>query len=324
MAIDYYSLPLFKSTYNLNDKNKSLNSKRLLLIFDENAVNQIQKFHTGNFQLSGSSHFMPDFMISEDAKKFLNYPQGFLIMNAKEEYFTDRSDLNSYELRFTLEGEGYLEYRGQKYLLKPGEGFFIDCRERHKYGTSSVKWNSTIFHLNGPMVETLFNCYAADSRVKFSAETCPYFEMLQYQILTTSIKTIPYREYKISCLIDILLTEMLTTKADGFRLGVEYEIIPKVLCYIEEHYAEDITLNLLTCSFGISRANLCREFKKYTGFTVKNYLQTLRINNAKFLLRHSACRIAEISEKVGFHDTTHFIQIFKKHTGVTPCQYRKL
>lgn len=324
MAINYQELTFYTVSNFFNNENKNRHYERLLHTFDQNQVSLLRKFHIGTFHLSGTNHFMPEFLITEEAKSALNYPQGFLIMEADESYYTDRADLESYELRFTLSGEGTLQYHGQKYSLKKGDGYFINCRDPHLYYTTGTQWTSTIFHINGPAVSAIFNKYAADGNVKFTASSCPNFEMLQFQVLKTSQELIPYREYKISCLIDILLTELLTSKSEGPRMAARRGILPQVINYMEMHYSEEITLEQLTHTFGINRTKLCEEFKKYTGFTVKNYLLTLRINHAKRLLQSTPDSVEIISEEVGFHDTAHFIHLFKKKIGTTPLQFRKL
>ncbi|HHV11507.1 MAG TPA: helix-turn-helix transcriptional regulator [Clostridiales bacterium] len=76
-------------------------------------------------------------------------------------------------------------------------------------------------------------------------------------------------------------------------------------------------------TFGISRSHLSREFKKITGFSPKEYLIQIRISQAKLLLRGSSISIDDISSAIGFHDTAHFIQTFKKAEGITPLKFRK-
>lgn len=322
MSYSYHDLPLFTLSNFVNDKNKEVHYRHLSGKISDTELKKIRPFHQGSFQLSGTNHFMPDFIVSEEAQQHLLYPQGFLIMDADSTYFTDRQNLESYEISFTLEGEGFLEYRGIRYQIKKGEGYFIDCREHHLYGTASDKWVRTIFHINGRLAETLFLKYAADGSVKFSSNSCPNFEMLQLQVLKTAQKIMPCREYRVSCLIDLLLTELLSTKNAVSTPASMQNAIEAVIHHLGNHYNQDITLAALSHDFGINRTQLCREFKNYTGFSVKQYILTLRINHAKLLLKNSSCRVEEISELIGFHDTAHFIQIFKKMIGITPHQFR--
>lgn len=322
MSYSYHDLPLITLSDFVNDKNKEVHYRHLSDKLTETELKKIRPFHQGSFQLSGANHFMPDFIVSEEARQHLLYPQGFLIMEAGSSYFTDRQNLESYEISFTLNGEGFLEYRGIRYQMKKGEGYFINCREHHLYGTASGKWTRTIFHLNGALADILFSRYASDGDVKFSLHSCPNFEMLQLQVLKTAQKIIPCREYRVSCLIDLLLTELLSTKNTASLPASMQSAITAVIQHLENCYNQDITLASLSHDFGIGRTQLCREFKNYTGFSVKQYILTLRINHAKLLLKNSTYRVEEISELTGFHDTAHFIQIFKKMTGSTPHQFR--
>lgn len=322
MSVNYKELPLF-SIYNpIMDSSHTNNHRVLSRHFTETQVNKIEEFHIGHFHLSGTSYFLPEFLISAEARQHLSYPQGFLIMDAAPSYFTERSGLESYELRFTLKGQGTLLYRGKQFILREGEGYFIDCREPHYYKTSGDSWMSTIFHINGTLVKNIFEQYSNGDQVKFTAANCPNFEMLQFQVLKASQKIMPFYEYKLSCLLDILLTELLTSKADTFRQESEEKIIPKIITYLQDYFMNDVSLDFLSKEFAISRTVLCCEFKNYTGFPIKKYILHLRINHAKLLLRNSSLCVADISEQVGFHDTAHFIQIFKKYTAMTPLQFR--
>ena len=58
--------------------------------------------------------------------------------------------------------------------------------------------------------------------------------------------------------------------------------------------------------------------------TLKNYVNMLRINEAKALLEESEISILDIALKVGIPDQSHFAQVFKKNVGMTPRMYRKL
>ena len=324
MPVQYDKLPFFTIYNHLSDHTKNIHYEKMLNTFDSHQVSLFREFHIGHFQLSGVNHFMPEFLISSETKKMLNYPQAFLIMEANHNYYTDRSHLDSFEIRFTLSGEGSLTYRNRKYQLKAGEGYWIDCREPHYYQTEGDSWTSTIFHLNGSLARTIFAQYASDGNVKFTSESCPNFEMLQFQILKATQKVMPYYEYHLSCLIDILLTELLSSKALHDKQPVSNSSMQDLIYYLQEHYMDDITIEDLMHRFGFSRTNLCREFKNYTGFTIKKYILELRMNQAKRLLHSSEKCVEEIAAQVGFHDTAHFVQMFKKATHSTPLQYRKM
>ncbi len=323
MSINYSELPFYTARGSFNERTKNLRYQRLHRKLSSELIDKISTFHVGTFHLCGTNHLMPEFLISDEAKKHLYYPQGFCMMESEADYFTNRSGLESYELRFTLDGRGKLEYGGQTYTLNKGDGFLIDCRKPHLYYTGGDFWNCTILHLDGPQMPYVFRAFADDGDVTFHAESCPNFEMLQFQLLKATQRAVPHYEHKISCLIDILLTELLTTKSSPARPAGNADVYGDVISHIQEHFAEDLTLDSLVRQFAVSRTNLCREFKRYTGFTFKKYVLTLRISHAKQLLAQTSLSVEETAARSGFHDTAHFVQMFKQTVGVTPLKYRK-
>lgn len=71
-----------------------------------------------------------------------------------------------------------------------------------------------------------------------------------------------------------------------------------------------------------SERTLLRRFKDATGFTPKQYIIQLKIEKAKQSMEHGKTSIEEISEDLGYSDTSNFIKIFKKNTGITPSEFR--
>ena len=83
-----------------------------------------------------------------------------------------------------------------------------------------------------------------------------------------------------------------------------------------------ITLHDLADKLFINKSYLSRLFKKETGRTVLEYTLEVRMNKAKMLLNDPSVRINEISEKLGYEYTQQFTSDFKKHTGISPTEFR--
>ena len=98
--------------------------------------------------------------------------------------------------------------------------------------------------------------------------------------------------------------------------------IKQALEYIEKNYYKLITLKELAASIGMSPKYFCQFFKEMTLHSPIEYLNCYRIERACDLLRFSNLSIVDISEKTGFHDTSYFIKMFKKHKNITPKQYQ--
>lgn len=92
--------------------------------------------------------------------------------------------------------------------------------------------------------------------------------------------------------------------------------------YIEEHYHQDISLDMVAEKVGISPFYLSRLFKQECGRNFIEYLTMLRVEKAKELARNTKMSIVEISECIGYQNATYFCRIFKKSTGKTIGSYR--
>ena len=100
--------------------------------------------------------------------------------------------------------------------------------------------------------------------------------------------------------------------------------VDKIIKYICKHYTEDLTLTSIAEQFYISPFYLSKIFKRSTNLSIVEYINSLRIRQAKELLETTSTKIAEIAEIVGFSSSSHFSRTFKLVTGLSPQQYKKL
>lgn len=108
-----------------------------------------------------------------------------------------------------------------------------------------------------------------------------------------------------------------TKKEDCSRLTKE------VIHYLQLHYSEKITLDMICGQFGTNRTTLCDEFKKATGMRISQYLQQMRLQIAATLLKDTDIPIHEVGERTGFYDNSHFCRLFKRENSYTPSDYRR-
>lgn len=97
----------------------------------------------------------------------------------------------------------------------------------------------------------------------------------------------------------------------------------KLLQYIEEHYAEPLTLTELARHFHFNPSYLSSLFTTYNHEGFKEHLNTVRTGKAAELLRAGEAPIAEISSMVGYGDHSYFCKVFKKYNGLSPSGYRR-
>lgn len=100
------------------------------------------------------------------------------------------------------------------------------------------------------------------------------------------------------------------------------EDINRLLEYMKENFAMDISLRKAADFINISESYLSFIFKKETGTGFTDYLNMLRVEKAAYLLINSNMPIYEIAQQVGYENINYFGRIFKKIKGVSPQKYR--
>lgn len=100
--------------------------------------------------------------------------------------------------------------------------------------------------------------------------------------------------------------------------------VGSMLGYLELHYKNDISLDELADEFHVSKNYVTRLLKRYTGKSFSENVLRIRMNKAVELITSTDYSISRVGDLVGYHDTSYFIQVFKKQMGVTPNDYKRL
>lgn len=102
------------------------------------------------------------------------------------------------------------------------------------------------------------------------------------------------------------------------------ELVTSVVSYLQEHYAENITLNDLADYFFVTPTYLSKKFKEKCNVNISQYLENIRLEAARHLLRISNVSVSDVAAETGYPDSNYFSRVFKKATGYTPSEYRNL
>ena len=100
------------------------------------------------------------------------------------------------------------------------------------------------------------------------------------------------------------------------------DTVQSIQRYIQEHYAEDISLQTLANQFFLHPNYLSQLFTEKTGRNFIDYLTQVRMEKAQGLLRDTGLRVYDISQMVGYESPKYFSKVFKEVTGCTPKEYR--
>lgn len=100
-------------------------------------------------------------------------------------------------------------------------------------------------------------------------------------------------------------------------------VMDEVLHYIHHNYRENLKLEAIAPLFGYSSSYLGKIFSRKLGITFNAYVDNVRIEEAKKLLKQDKLKVYEIAEQVGYSNVDYFHKKFKKITGTSPAEYRK-
>lgn len=93
--------------------------------------------------------------------------------------------------------------------------------------------------------------------------------------------------------------------------------------YVKKNYNTDVTITKLARLYNLNEKYIGRLFKTQTNMSFNQYLNNVRVIEAKVLLRETEANIINISLEVGFNNVTYFNRVFKEIVGKTPLEYRE-
>lgn len=245
----------------------------------------------------------------------------------------------TYEIYYLLSGQRAYFIKDRTYLISPGDMVFIDKHEVHK--TSDVgmpghervviNFSDRFFGKDHPLYHPgLFAAFEHPSHVFSLKLTEQIFVQTLLSKLTRELKekATGYESYVKLLLMELLLfagrcAEKLETAAVEHASPL-HKKISEIVRFINSHYYDSLTLPGISEQFYMSPYYLSRAFKKVTGFTFVEYINTTRIREAQKLLKETDFKIIEIAERTGFENIAHFGRTFKKLSRMTPMDYRNL
>lgn len=101
------------------------------------------------------------------------------------------------------------------------------------------------------------------------------------------------------------------------------KIMQQAIAHVQANYhRNDLSVSQVAEAIGFSVPYLSRQFKQATGCGLKDYIHSVRLENAKYCLQNTDLSVEEIAERVGYLSANSFIKVFKKSSGITPGVYR--
>lgn len=218
-------------------------------------------------------------------------------------------------------GELTIEYRGKTYTAPSGAVVLLDCREPHCYYASSSDLKMRWFHFLGSSSEAYVHQITRVHDIVMQVTQNAEIEPCIAQIMKAVAQEEP-NPHLISVSIHRLLALLITSTDAAPQSDLEL-VINSSVSYIESHYSDpDLSNENLARMAMLSTCYYVRKFKEFRSATPHQFIQSVRIRIAKQKLSTTALSIEEIAEQCGFCNTSHFIMVFRRITGITPLQFR--
>lgn len=243
-----------------------------------------------------------------------------------------------YEIYFFLSGNVRYIIESQNYLLQPGDILLISPMELHQpvITHESEPYERVVIWLSKEYMDSirtpitdLSQCFDVHTPghvnlIRPDSQSQPTLQKLLSDLLNENDSKEYGHDIMAGSIIHILLT---TLNRMAYRQSQSYQVedrsspmIAQVLKYINDHYQEELSLDMLAARFFISKYYLSREFRRLMGTSVYRYIIQKRLVIAKQLMLSGESPTL-LYEKCGFADYSNFYRAFKAEYGLSPKEF---
>lgn len=241
-------------------------------------------------------------------------------LNGDEIISLDSESIN-YLFLFCRIGNINILVDDKEYHLQENEIFFVE--PSHRIIINKGLYSCIFIQFNGSAVDELIynTSFTADNRiVKDDESHYGYYFYKMYHAYHENDKI------SLKCLGVLYelfheLTKNSKRIIEDFSIKEKHIIVAKN--YIYQNYNKEITITDVAKEVGVTSNYLSNIFAEYEKSTPKEYLTSIRMNQAKKMLLTSKYKIKEVGFLVGYKNQLHFSGEFKKYTGLSPLQYIK-
>lgn len=226
-----------------------------------------------------------------------------------------------------VSGKGKLQVGGSLFEVGNGQGMLLYPNEPHEYyAASDEPWETHWMVLGGFAVENIVRLagMTRSGSYTLSNSNVTLSHMKNARMIVQSGQHwagLECAKIAYCMLMDISRFISLNSESDEQQT----ERLQSVVEYMEQRYAEVITLEQLAAVLNISVQHLCSLFKKIHSKRPIEYLHHIRINKSKTLMfEDKSLTIQEIANRVGFETPGYFSSVFKRLEGVTPSVFQQL
>ena len=245
---------------------------------------------------------------------------------------------NFFELVYVVSGQCTHRLGNEQSLIKAGDFFIIDTGSEHSYINTNKKFE-------------IINCLFMPDYIDRALVDCPTLaDLLSNKVLRFGVpldicaadRTFHDDDGTVGRLMHKMMAEYeakrtgymellrcYLTQALVCAVRASENISPKlhpatqgVIDYLHRHYAEPLSLDAIGKQTGYTAPYISGVFSRDMGMTVRSFLQRLRIEKACSLMDETDLTLSQIAQRVGYTDSKHFADLFRRHKGMSPKAYK--
>ncbi|MEF3306049.1 AraC family transcriptional regulator [Paenibacillus sp. GYB003] len=242
-----------------------------------------------------------------------------------------------YEVYYLLSGERHYFIKDHTYKIAKGDLVFIDKNELHKTSDAGVPNHERILinfnerfldRFDEPLLYEPFR--RKTRRLRLNLPEREWIERLLFEMLQEDQEQPPGHVASLQAkLVSLLLwCARKLDRQEREPAAHEHESpahkkISEIVEFINDTYETPLSLESVAKAHYVSPFHLSRMFKRVTGFTFVEYVNTVRVREAQRLLKETGWKVTRIAEAVGYENIGHFGRVFKKLTKTNPLDYRR-
>jgi AraC-like DNA-binding protein len=228
--------------------------------------------------------------------------------------------IDNYILTYINEGRGEFNINGKKVILRENCFYVMYSKGEMSYvADPDIPWSISWIVTEGKQIEHILSAMGITREHPYIYVKDSWRVKSLYDEIFEKISRLDLQS-KMKCLS--LVYELLSVIAEQSSLESRNQYIDKALKYIHAHYCENINVQGLSLELGLSYNYFSKLFKRNTGVSPIQYINNLKINKAKFLLKNTDMQVGEIAEAVGCIDQFYFSRMFKRTENLSPIKYR--
>ncbi len=248
------------------------------------------------------------------------------------------------EVSVMVSGQASVFVDGKEYVYGEGEGFFINSGVLHSIqslGGTAFHYRTVVFHprLVSGGVENIIWLRYVEPLIADKGCRCVHFDgsdtrsedaiRLINGAWEECVAEREGYEFRVREPLSKLFYMLSGNRPKKLKLVSERGLrdedrIKVMLCYIHEHYSEELLIGDIAKCASVSKSECLRCFHRIIGVTPLRYAIRYRIEKAAELLSESELKIMDIGAMCGFQDMSYFARTFRKLKGCTPAEYRDI